>query len=170
MDRKVVLVTGGMGGIGTAISKRLSADYQMVACYLDQHENPQNSNGEIDIIYGDMSDYTKCEALVSSVVKRYGHIDVLVNNAGITRDSTPLEQWQQIIDAKLTNVFNITRNVLPIMLEQGYGRIISISSINHYAAAKAALYGFSKSLALEVAGKGITVCISSLQALRESDI
>jgi acetoacetyl-CoA reductase len=102
-------------------------------------------------------------------MERFGRIDVLVNNAGITQDSslkkmTP-QQWQQVIDANLTSVFNMTRNVLPAMLDKGYGRIISISSINgrkgqfgqcNYAATKAALFGFTKSLALEVANKGIT--------------
>lgn len=103
-------------------------------------------------------------------MERFGRIDVLVNNAGITNESSLKKmtslQWQQIIDTNLTGVFNMTRNVLPIMLDQTYGRIINISSINgrkgqfgqcNYAATKSALYGFSKSLALEVANKGITV-------------
>jgi acetoacetyl-CoA reductase len=177
--RKVAMITGGAGGIGSAISKRLSADYQTVACYYKngQHEEAkqwqiaqQAAGYHIDMIYADVSQFTDCETLVASIVERYGRIDVLVNNAGITRDAslkkmTP-EQWQQVIGANLTGVFNMTRNVLPIMLAQNYGRIISISSINgrkgqfgqcNYAATKAALYGFSKSLALEVASKGITV-------------
>lgn len=108
--------------------------------------------------------------MASQVVERYGSIDVLINNAGITNDTTlkkmTPEQWQQVIDANLTSVFNMTRNVLPYMLEKNYGRIITISSINgrkgqfgqcNYAASKAALFGFTKSLALEVASKGITV-------------
>ncbi len=179
MERKVALVTGGMGGIGTAISQRLSANYQTIACYFKngnhgeakRWKEAQKKEGfDVDIIYADVTNFENCEELVTSVTERYGHIEVLVNNAGITCDSslkkmTP-QQWQQVIDANLTSMFNMTRNVLPIMLEQSYGRIISISSINgrkgqfgqcNYAATKAALYGFSKSLALEVASKGITV-------------
>ena len=179
MERRVAVITGGTGGIGSAISQRFAGDYQTVACYFKNgnHEEAkqwqaiQKEAGlSIDTIYADVSNFEECKILIESVIKRYGRIDVLVNNAGNTCDSslrkmTP-EQWQQIIDANLTGVFNMTRNVLPIMLEQGYGRIISISSINgrkgqfgqcNYAATKSALYGFSKSLALEVASKGITV-------------
>ena len=107
---------------------------------------------------------------MSLVKERFGRIDVLINNAGITADASlkrmTLEQWQRVIDANLTSVYNVTHNVLPLMLERKYGRIISISSINgrkgqlgqcNYAATKAALYGFSMSLAQEVAKQGITV-------------
>lgn len=125
---------------------------------------------DIDIVYGDIAQFADCEKIMSLIMERYGRVDVLVNNAGITQDCslrkmTP-EQWQNVIDANLTSVFNMTRNVIPVMIEKGYGRIISISSINgrkgqfgqcNYASTKSALYGFSKSLALEVANKGITV-------------
>ncbi len=179
MMRKVAVVTGGAGGIGSAISQRLSADFQTVACYFrnGNHEEARHwqvaqkeAGFEIEIIYADISNFQDCESLVTSAMERFGRIDVLVNNAGITNDSSLKKmtslQWQQIIDANLTGVFNMTRNVLPVMLDQGYGRIINISSINgrkgqfgqcNYAATKSALYGFSKSLALEVASKGITV-------------
>jgi acetoacetyl-CoA reductase len=179
MDQQVALVTGGSGGIGSAISRRLATEYQTIACYFRngnhdearQWQMVQKRAGfNIEIIYANISNFEDCEALVASVKERFGRIDVLVNNAGVTCDSslkkmTP-QQWQQVIDSNLTGVFNMTRNVLPMMLEQGYGRIISISSINgrkgqfgqcNYAATKSALYGFSKSLALEVASKGITV-------------
>lgn len=179
MERKVAIVTGGTGGIGSAISQRLSADYHTFACYFRhgdhdgarQWQIKQKEVGfNIEIIYGNISNFQECESLVSSVLDRFGRIDVLVNNAGITNDSSLKKmttlQWQEIIDANLTGVFNMTRNVLPIMLDQVYGRIINISSVNgrkgqfgqcNYAATKSALYGFSKSLALEVARKGITV-------------
>ena len=179
MKRKVAIITGGTGGIGSAISQRLSVDFQAVACYFrngnhddaKQWQAAQKKAGfNIEIIYADVSSFADCEALVNSAMEHFGRIDVLVNNAGITNDSSLKKmtslQWQQIIDANLTGVFNMTRNVLPVMLDQGYGRIISISSINgrkgqfgqcNYAATKSALYGFSKSLALEVASKGITV-------------
>jgi acetoacetyl-CoA reductase len=179
MERKIAIVTGGTGGIGTSICQRLATDFQVVACYFKdgKHEEAkqwqadQKSQGfDIDIVYGDIAQYADCEKLTALVKERYGQIDVLVNNAGITNDTslrkmTP-QQWQQVIDSNLTSVFNMTRNVLPIMLDKGYGRIISISSINgrkgqfgqcNYASSKAALFGFTKSLALEVANKGITV-------------
>ncbi len=123
-----------------------------------------------DILYANLVDFDDCVKLVALVMERYGRIDVLVNNAGITCDTslkkmTPA-QWQQVVDANLTSLFNMTRNVLPAMLDNEYGRIVNISSINgrkgqfgqcNYAATKAAIFGFSKSLAQEVASKGITV-------------
>ncbi|MBA2709051.1 MAG: acetoacetyl-CoA reductase [Tatlockia sp.] len=179
MERMTAVVTGGTGGIGTAICKRLAANYQVIACYFKQgnHEEAKNwqkqqkdAGFDIDIIYANIAKFEDCEKLASLVVERYGRIDALINNAGITEDSslkkmTP-QQWQEVIDANLTSVFNVTRNILPSMLDNKFGRIISISSINgrkgqfgqcNYAATKAALFGFSKSLALEVAVKGITV-------------
>ncbi|MFA5960208.1 MAG: acetoacetyl-CoA reductase [Tatlockia sp.] len=179
MDKMVALVTGGTGGIGTAICQRLSKQYQVIACYFKEgkHEEAmlwQQSQKEegysIEIRYADIRQFADCEQLAAEVIARYGRIDVLINNAGITKDAslkkmTP-EQWQEVIDANLTAVFNVTRNVVPFMLAREYGRIISISSINgrkgqfgqcNYAATKSALYGFSKSLAQEVASKGITV-------------
>lgn len=179
MEKMTAVVTGGTGGIGTAICQRLAAEYQVIACYFKDgkheeakawQEQQRKAGFNIDIVYADMASFADCEKLVSLVCERYGHIDVLVNNAGITSDCslkkmTP-QQWQHVLDSNLTSVFNITRNVLPAMLDKGYGRIITISSINgrkgqfgqcNYAASKAALFGFSKSLALEVASKGITV-------------
>lgn len=179
MERMVAIVTGGTGGIGTAICQRLSEDFQVVACYFKdgRHEEAKQWQEEqkklgydIDIVYGDIAQYNDCEKLTALVLERYSRIDVLVNNAGITQDCSlkkmSPQQWQQVLDANLTSVFNMTRNVIPAMLEKGYGRIVSISSINgrkgqfgqcNYAATKAALFGFTKSLALEVANKGITV-------------
>ena len=179
MERMIAVVTGGTGGIGSAICQRFATDYQVIACYFKdgKHEEAKRwqeaqkgAGFDIDIIYANSTHFSDCEKLSELVLEKYGHIDVLVNNAGITVDTslkkmTP-QQWQQVIDANLTSVFNITRNILPTMLDRGYGRIISISSINgrkgqfgqcNYAATKAALFGFTKSLALEVANKGITV-------------
>lgn len=179
MERMTAVVTGGTGGIGTAICQRLAAEHQVIACYFKdgKHEEAKRwqaaqkeAGYNIDILFADISKYDDCEKLAALVMERYGHVDVLVNNAGITSDvsfkkMTP-QQWQAVIDANLNSVFNVTRNVLPSMLERGYGRIISISSINgrkgqfgqcNYASSKAALFGFTKSLALEVACKGITV-------------
>lgn len=179
MAKGVAIVTGGTGGIGSAICQRLSADYQVVACYFKKgnHEEAKQWQDEqkklgfdIDIVYGDIAQFADCEKLTALVMERYGRIDVLVNNAGVTQDCslrkmTP-QQWQHVLDANLTSVFNMTRNVITHMLDQGFGRIVSISSINgrkgqfgqcNYASTKAALFGFTKSLALEVANKGVTV-------------
>lgn len=179
MDRKVAVVTGGTGGIGTAICQRLTANYQVIACYYKNGEHQeakkwqtqQRTLGyEVDILYANLSKFDDCETLVNSIKERYARVDVLVNNAGITLDSSLKKmspsQWQKVIDYNLNSVFNVTRNVLPVMLDNGFGRIISISSINgrkgqfgqcNYSASKSALFGFSKSLAQEVANKGITV-------------
>lgn len=179
MNNQVAVVTGGTGGIGSAICQRLSQDFRVVACYFKngqhdwakQWQRQQALAGyEIDIVYADISSFDDCSQLAHLVLERYGHIDVLVNNAGITCDTLfkkmQPHQWQQVIDANLNSVYNITHHVLPAMLERQYGRIINISSINgrkgqfgqcNYAATKAALFGFSKSLAQEVATKGITV-------------
>lgn len=179
MEKMTAVVTGGTGGIGTAICQRLAADYQVVACYFKDgnHEEAKRWQAEqkaagydIDIVYANIANFADCEKLAALILEKYGHIDVLVNNAGITVDTSlkkmSAEQWHQVLDANLTSVFNITRNILPAMLEKNYGRIITISSINgrkgqfgqcNYAASKAALFGFTKSLALEVACKGITV-------------
>jgi len=179
MNEKIAIVTGGTGGIGTAICRRLVSDYTVIACYFkkgNHHDAAQwqtiqrEAGYEVEILYADSAKFSDCNDLATLVAERYGRIDVLINNAGITADSTlrkmSAAQWHEVLEANLTSVFNMTRNVLPVMLEKGYGRIISISSINgrkgqfgqcNYAATKAALFGFSKSLALEVANKGITV-------------
>lgn len=179
MNRKIVLVSGGTGGIGTAISRRLSSEYQVIAAYYHHgdhelakkwQEEQQKQGHTVDLAYGNLTEFSDCEKMVQQIKERYGRIDVLINNAGITQDSsfkkmTP-EQWHKVIDTNLNAVFNLTRNVLPLMLENQYGRIISISSINgrkgqfgqaNYAATKSALYGFTKSIAQEVAKKNITV-------------
>lgn len=179
MERRLAIVTGGTGGIGSAISRDLSKNFKVVACYFKNgnHEEAKKwqleqkeAGFDVDILYGDISKFEDCEKLTTLVLERYGRIDVLVNNAGVTCDTTlkkmAPEQWHKVIDANLNSVYNLTRNVLPAMVEANYGRIISISSINgrkgqfgqcNYAATKAALFGFSKSLAQEVACKGITV-------------
>lgn len=179
MNKMIAVVTGGTGGIGSSICQHLSHEYQVIACYFKEgrHEEARKwqsiqkkAGFDIEILYANLALYDDCKQLTESALDRYGHIDVLVNNAGIIEDSSlknmTQQQWHQVIDANLTSVFNITRNVLPNMLDRDYGRIINISSINgrkgqfgqcNYAATKSALFGFSKSLALEVASKGITV-------------
>lgn len=180
MNKRIVLVTGGTGGIGTQICRRLANDnsYVIAAYFKDgRHEEArkwqetQKSQGyDIALAYADVSNFNDCERLVKELMEHHGRIDVLVNNAGITKDSTlkkmSLSAWQQVIETNLNSVFHMTHHVLPVMLEHQYGRIINIASINgrkgqfgqcNYAAAKSALYGFTKSVALEVAKQGITV-------------
>ena len=179
MDKKIVLVTGGTGGIGTAICRELSKNYRVIACYFkngnhklarDWQKAEQNQGFDIDVVYGDIASFGDCEKLISLVVEKHGTIHSLVNNAGITQDAVFKKmtetQWHQVIDANLNSVFNMTRLVIPHMIEQGYGRVVSISSINgrkgqfgqcNYAATKSALFGFTKSLAQEVARHQITV-------------
>jgi len=180
MGKKVALVTGGTGGIGSAICHELATQgFTVVAGYNSggNHEKAQKWKAEqaeqgfdIDVAYGDVSDPDSSEQCVSGILEKHGSIDVLVNNAGITRDSTfrkmTLEQWGEVMNANLRSVFNMTRLCINPMLESKWGRVINISSVNgqkgqfgqtNYAAAKAGMHGFTKSLTQEVAAKGITV-------------
>lgn len=183
-NNKVALVTGGTGGMGTAICERLYKDgYTVVANYKDftkamrwreeakKWRDDQLKMGfDLKIVQGDISNWKSAEKMMKQINDEVGQVDVLINNAGITRDSalhkmTP-EQWYEVIDTNLNSVFICTRLVIEGMIAKGWGRIVSISSVNgqkgqfgqtNYASTKAAMYGFSKSLALEVAKKGITV-------------
>lgn len=169
---RVAIVTGGTRGIGEAISIGLKeAGYTVAATYAGNDEAASKfkaANG-IPVYKWDVGDYDACEKGLAQVVADLGPIEVLVNNAGITRDK-PLhrmtkEQWDAVIRTNLDSVFNMTRLVIDGMRERKFGRIISISSINgrkgqfgqaNYAAAKAGILGFSKTLAAEGAAKGIT--------------
>ncbi len=170
---RVAIVTGGTRGIGAAISTALQkAGYKVAAVYHGNEEAAAALSKKIGIQHFkfDVGDYKACAAGVAEIEKKIGPVDVLVNNAGITRDSflhkmTP-EQWGEVIHTNLNSVFNMSRAVIEGMRERGFGRIISISSINgqqgqmgqtNYSAAKAGLIGFTKALALESAAKGITV-------------
>lgn len=180
MSQRVAVVTGGTGGIGTAISQHLASQgYQVIACYFKggNHDSArmwqkkqQELGFEIDIAYADTCSFEDCDKLASLVLEKYGQVDVLVNNAGITKDTTlrkmTPEHWHDVINANLNSVFNVTQNFINSMLEHKTGRIINISSINgrkgqfgqcNYSSSKSALFGFTKSLAQEVASKGITV-------------
>lgn len=178
MKGKIALVTGGMGGIGTTIAQQLSQRGALVA--VTYHRDPSQAVSwqeeqkklgyDFNIIQADITNFDSSAGMVVEVIKKMGKIDILVNNAGIAEDSTlakmSLEQWNKVINSDLNSLFNVTRNVLPIMLESKYGRIVNISSVNaqkgqfgqtNYTAAKAGVHGFTKSLAYEVAKKGITV-------------
>lgn len=174
----VAWVTGGTGGIGSAICRSLAADgYQVVAGYHNPEKakkwlEAQKADGYDNIALSgiDLTDYDACVAGVKEISEAHGPVSVLVNCAGITRDGTMKkmtpEQWHEVIDTNLNSVFNTCRSVIEGMLENGYGRIINISSINgrkgqfgqvNYAAAKAGMHGLTMSLAQETATKGITV-------------
>lgn len=170
---RVALVTGGTRGIGRAISERLKADgFAVAANYGGNDEAAKACADEIGVkVYKfDVGDYDACAAGVAAIEKDLGPIDVLVNNAGITRDATlhrmTREQWDEVIRVDLTSAFNLCRLTIEGMRERGFGRIVNISSINgqkgqigqvNYSAAKAGLIGFTKALAQESAKKGITV-------------
>jgi acetoacetyl-CoA reductase len=187
-NNKVALVTGGTGGLGTAICEQLYKDgYTVVANYREftkamkwreeakkWRESELKMGIDVHIVEGDVSNYKSCSEMIKQINEDVGPVDVLVNNAGITRDSqlskmTP-EQWIDVINTNLNSVFTCSRLVIESMIAKQWGRIICISSVNgqkgqfgqtNYSAAKSAMYGFAKSLAMEVAKKGITVnCIS----------
>jgi len=170
---RTALVTGGTRGIGRAISMALkAAGYGVAANYggNDEAANAFKDETGIPVFKFDVGDFDACKEGIARVESDLGPVDVLVNNAGITRDK-PLhkmepEQWDAVIRTNLSSVYNMTRNVIDGMRERGFGRIINISSINgqkgqfgqaNYSAAKAGLIGFTKSVALETASKGITV-------------
>ncbi|CAM3110752.1 acetoacetyl-CoA reductase [Janthinobacterium lividum] len=177
-EQKVALVTGGMGGLGTALCRRLhAAGFAVVAAHtpgnarveswLDKQQSQQYYFHPLAI---DVGDFDACSDAVASVLAQFGRIDVLVNNAGITRDQSmrkmELPHWAEVMRTNLDSLFNMSKQVLEPMLANRWGRIINISSVNgqkgafgqcNYAAAKAGVHGFSKALALEVARHGITV-------------
>ena len=170
---RTALVTGGSRGIGAAISKALKeAGYNVAATYAGNDEKARAFTDETGIATykWDVGDYDACKEGIAKVESEVGPVDVLVNNAGITRDApfhkmTP-EHWKAVIDTNLTGLFNMTHNVWGGMRERKFGRVISISSINgqkgqfaqaNYAAAKAGDIGFTKALAQEGARNGITV-------------
>ncbi len=169
---RVALVTGGTRGIGAAISMELKRKgYRVAANYGGNDEAAQKFQMEtgIPVFKFDVSDYAACDAGVDRVTKDIGPVDVLVNNAGITRDGVlhrmTAENWNAVITTNLTSVFNLSRLVIEGMRARGFGRIVSISSVNgrkgqlgqsNYSAAKAGLLGFTKAVAQEGASKGIT--------------
>src|SRR5918996_3171917 len=170
---RVALVTGGTRGIGEAISKALkAAGYKVAAIYAGNDEAAQKFKGEtgIPVYKWDVSSYDSCAAGLKQVETDLGPIEVLVNNAGITRDTMfhrmKPEQWTDVINTNLSSLFNMCRPVIEGMRERKFGRIINISSINgqkgqmgqsNYSAAKAGELGFTKALAQENARAGITV-------------
>lgn len=177
MTTRVALVTGGTGGIGTAIVKKLaSLGHQVATNYRSEEkakawqQQMREQGFDIAIFPGDVTSAEEADALVKQVEAALGPIEVLINNAGITRDTTfhrmTALQWNEVINTNLNSVFNMTRPVIEGMRDRKWGRIIQISSINglkgqygqaNYAAAKAGMHGFTISLARENAKLGITV-------------
>ena len=177
MSKKVAYVTGGMGGIGTAICQRLHNDgYTVIAgCgptrdfkkWIDE----QKALGfTFYTSVGNVADWDSTVDAFTKAKNDHGPIDVLVNNAGITKDRVFLkmtrDDWDAVIDTNLNSMFNVTKQVVPDMVEKGWGRIIQISSVNgnkgqsgqtNYSAAKAGMHGFTMALAQELASKGVTV-------------
>ncbi|AEV34687.1 Acetoacetyl-CoA reductase [Pseudovibrio sp. FO-BEG1] len=173
---RVAIVTGGTRGIGAAISKGLKdAGYTVAATYAGNTEAAEKFSAEtgISVFKWDVADPKACEAGIAQVTEELGPVEVLVNNAGITRDGwfhkMDYDQWSAVMKTNLDSMFTMSRPVLDGMRERGAGRIINISSINgqkgqigqtNYSAAKAGVIGFTKALAQETARKGITVnCI-----------
>ena len=173
----VALVTGATGGLGTAMCKKLAdSNYRVLANYRTQEkadiwqEKMKAEGYNFEVFRADVSDYEQVEKMVNEIQDKVGTIDVLVNNAGITRDGSfykmSYKNWDLVMKSNLYSVFNCSRCVLQGMLDQKWGRIINISSVNgqraqygqvNYSAAKAGMHGFTKTLAIEVAKKGITV-------------
>jgi len=174
---RVALVTGGTRGIGRAIVERLKADGMQVAAGYSGNDEAAAECAKslgIMVVKGNVGNFMDCKHAVEKVEAELGPIDVLVNNAGITRDGVfhkmTSEQWSEVIRVNMDSLFNMTRQVIEGMRERGWGRIINISSINgqkgqigqtNYSAAKAGVIGFTKALALENARKGVTVnCVA----------
>lgn len=179
MTQRVALVTGAMGGLGTAICQELAkAGHKVVAAYHPQFDNKdewlkeQAAAGFKDFVCvaGDVSVLEDCQKMVADAEAACGQVNILINNAGITRDrmfaKMEKEGWDAVIATNLTSLFNMTKQVSAKMAERGWGRIINISSVNgvkgqmgqtNYSAAKAGVIGFTKALAAELANKGVTV-------------
>jgi acetoacetyl-CoA reductase len=176
-NKRIVLVTGATGGLGTAMCKKLHDDgFHVVANYRNKTKAEEWADAMkkegyvIDLFEGDVADFESVGKMIQKIESEIGPIDTLVNNAGITRDGRlakmSKDDWDAVISTNLNSVFNCTRHVINGMIERKFGRIINISSVNaqrgqfgqtNYAAAKAGMHGFTKTLAMEVAKLGITV-------------
>ena len=177
MAQRIAYVTGGMGGIGTAICQRLGRDGYTVVAGCGPSRDFEKWIGEqkaegftFHASVGNVGDWDSTVAAFQKVVAEVGPVDILVNNAGITRDGQfrkmSREDWHAVIETNLNSLFNVTKQVIDGMVERGFGRIVNISSINgqkgqfgqtNYSTAKAGIHGFSMALAQEVASKGVTV-------------
>ena len=178
MTQRIALVTGGMGGLGEAICMKLARmGIKVVVTYSPgnvKHDAWLKEMADRDYHFSaypcDVADYDSCVRMVGQVTKEIGPIDILINNAGITRDMTfkkmTKPDWDAVMHTNLDSVFNVSKPIVDGMVERGWGRVINVSSVNgqkgafgqtNYSAAKAGMHGFTKALALEVARKGVTV-------------
>lgn len=174
LEGRIALITGGTGGIGSAICRGLAAAGARIATTYRNEAKALAWQAEQDyettIVGCDVADYVSCERLRERVEEALGAVDIVVNNAGITHDTTfkrmTPANWREVINADLDSVFNVTHQFMPGMVERGWGRVVNISSVNgqkgcfgqtNYSAAKAGMHGFTMALALEVAAKGVTV-------------
>ena len=177
-ENKVALITGATRGIGREIALELAENGMDIAInYRSESDIPEDLKGEIEaynvrceFVQADVSDFEQCERMVKETIEKFGKIDVLVNNAGITRDGLIMrmkkEDFESVIDVNLVGTFNVTRNVIPHMIKQRAGRIVNLASVvgvagnagqTNYSASKAGVIGFTKSLAKEVASRNILV-------------
>lgn len=177
MVQRIAYVTGGMGGIGTSICQRLAKEGHLVIAGCGPSRDFNKWLGEqreagysFHASVGNVADWDSTKAAFEKVRADFGNPDIVVNNAGITRDGLfrkmSSDDWRAVIDTNLNSMFNVTRQVIDGMLEKGWGRIINISSVNgqkgqfgqtNYSTAKAGIHGFTMALAQEVASKGVTV-------------
>ncbi len=174
-ENKVALITGGTRGIGKAIAKKFAENgYNLVINYVSENtdleklKNDINSKNEILFVRANVGDFESSEELVKQAIEKFGKIDVLVNNAGITRDNLIMrmkeEDFDNVINTNLKGTFNVTKNVVPYMMKKRSGKIVNISSVVgvsgnagqcNYAASKAGIIGFTKSIAKELASRNI---------------
>lgn len=176
-DNKVALITGGSRGIGEKIAEKFATEgYNLVINYVSNIENVEelearikgNSNIEILFVQADVTSFESCENMINKAIEKFGHIDVVVNNAGITKDGLLMrmkeEDFDKVINVNLKGTYNVTKNAITHMMKQKYGRIVNISSVvgvsgnagqANYAASKAGIIGFTKSVAKELASRNI---------------
>jgi len=178
MPKRVALITGGMGGLGETISTKMAdAGYQVAVTFSPSNKTSAKWLSDLKekgyaftAVPCDVTDFESSKACAAAVSSQVGQVDILVNNAGITKDITfrkmGKSDWDAVMKTNLDSVFNMTKQVYDGMMDRGWGRIINVSSVNgskgafgqtNYAAAKAGMHGFTKSLALESARKGVTV-------------
>ena len=178
MERKNVFITGGSRGIGKAIAKKFAQNgYDVIVNYVSENTNLEElekefKNGQEEIrtlfVKGDVTDVASCTEMVEQITKEFGKLDVVINNAGITKDGLLMrmkeEDFDKVLDINLKGTFHICKQVVPVMMKQKHGKIVNISSVvgiagnagqSNYAASKAGIIGFTKSLAKELASRNI---------------